>query len=237
MKNKRLDQICCAEAFSHTEAYTRLKLFDARSWLSKPVKTVMELTPHFSDYQTFTGLDLGCGIGRNCIPILLQLNHIPCTMDCVDILGIAIEKLRENAIKYQVESSINGIVCPVDSYQIKENNYDLILGVSVLEHLDSIQSLKRKLLQIREGLRINGIACFVVNTSIKERSKSTKEALPVQFKINMDTDSLMCLLHEVFVDQDILKQRVIHYTYETFRERGTTELDTNVLTYVVRKRS
>ncbi|MBR4290335.1 MAG: class I SAM-dependent methyltransferase [Oscillospiraceae bacterium] len=236
MDDVRISQIRSAEAFSHTEAYANHVLFEPGSWLSKPVKTVMDLVPYFLHLQHFAGLDLGCGVGRNCIPVLQKMQNTPCRMDCVDILEFAIKQLRENAAKYHVETSVHGIVCPVDSYQIKDNSYDLILGISVLEHLDSVESLTQKLYQIRNGLHINGIACFVINTSIKEHHKATQIPLPVQFEINLQTDKMVTILNEVFLGYEVLKQSVIHYTYDTFRENGIVELHTDVLTYVVRRR-
>lgn len=237
MTDKRIADIRRAEAYSHTEAYTNLQLFENGSWLSKPVKTVMDQIPAFRNYSQFRGLDLGCGIGRNCIPVLRALSPIPCHMDCVDILPLAIETLRKNAEKYQVMESVNAIVCPVDRYPIRENEYDMILGISVLEHLDSPETLLRKLHQIHHGLRADGIACFVINTSIEEHDKLTDAPLPVQFEINLTTDQMQNLLNTVFSRQQILKQNVIHYQYDTYRETGIVRLDTDVLTCVVRKRS
>lgn len=236
MKDNRLDAIRRAEAFSHTEAYSNLELFEPGSWLSKPVKTIMDMMPYFENHQQFRGLDLGCGIGRNCIPVIQKLQGIPCQMDCVDILEFAIEKLQENAVKYHVEQSVNGIVSAVDAYEIAENRYDLILAVSVLEHLDSEKMLLRKLRQIKAGLRAGGIACFVVNTGIEEHDKATKTQRPVRFEINMDTGKLEMLLNEVFSDFDILKKTIVHYKYDTYRESGITELDTDVLTFAARKK-
>lgn len=190
MTDQRIAQIRRAEAFSHTEAYNNLELFEAGSWLSKPVKTIMELIPYFKGSPSFRGLDLGCGIGRNCIPVLQALSHIPCSMDCVDILPIAIEKLRENAAKYGVKQSVNSILCAADQYEISKDHYDLILGISVLEHLDCEQTLIQKLHQIRDGLKKDGIACFVINTSIREHDKSTNMARNVQFEINLQTNEM-----------------------------------------------
>lgn len=234
--NDRLARIRQAEAYSHTEAYSNLALFESGSWLSKPVKTVMDLMPHFSGYPSFRGLDLGCGIGRNCIPVILALPGIDCQMDCVDLLPLAIEKLRENALRFSVSSSVNGVCCAVDEYMIAENSYDLILGISILEHLDSVQTLIRKLKQIRDGLRIHGIACFVINTGIEEHDKATGAPLPVQFEINMQPEEVETLLRDVFAGHEVLKQSIIHYTYDTYRESGIIQLDTDVLTFAVRKR-
>lgn len=237
MINERISAIRRAEAYSHTQAYTNLQLFEAGSWLSKPVKTVMDHVPAFRDYTEFRGLDLGCGIGRNCIPVLKALDIPAATMDCVDILPLAIEKLRQNAEEFGILSCINPIVCPVDQYLIPENRYDMILGISVLEHLDSAETMLQKLHQIRMGLKKDGIACFVINTSIKEHDVTTGKDLPVQFEINLTTAQMQDMLNTVFSGEQILKQSVIHYQYETYRESGTVRLDTDVLTCVVRKRS
>lgn len=237
MTNDRLSAIRQAEAYSHTQAYSKLQLFENGSWLSKPVKTVMDQVSAFQDYAAFRGLDLGCGIGRNCIPVLQTLGADNARMDCVDILPIAIEKLRRNAEQYGVSEAVNAVVCPVDQYPIRENAYDMILAISVLEHLDSAETMLQKLHQIRQGLRKDGIACFVINTSIEEHDTVTNEPLPVQFEINLTCGGMQNLLNAVFSGEQILKQTVIHYQYDTYRESGTVRLDTDVLTCVVRKRS
>lgn len=237
MMDDRISAIREAEAYSHTAAYTNLQLFEDGSWLSKPVKSVMDQVSAFRDYPHFRGLDLGCGIGRNCIPVLQALAPVPAVMDCVDILPLAIEKLRENADKFGISESVNAVVCPVDHYPIAKNTYDMILGISVLEHLDSVDTMKNKLSEIRRGLKKNGIACFVINTSIKEHDAASGKALPVQFEINLTTAEMQELLTSAFSEDEMVKQSVIHYQYDTYRESGTVRLDTDVLTCVVRKRS
>ena len=237
MTNDRISAIRRAEAYSHTDAYTNFRLFETGSWLSKPVKTVMEQVSVFSVCAKFRGLDLGCGVGRNCIPIMQDLKTSDAKMDCVDILPLAIEKLLQNAQKYGVLDVINPVVCSVDRYQIPENTYDLILAVSVMEHLDSVDTLHQKLLQIRKGLQNNGIACFIINTSIAEHAVPTGESVPVQFEINLTAAEMESYLRTVFSEDEEVKFSVIHQQYETSRESGTVRLDTDVLTYVVRKRS
>lgn len=104
--SERLDLIRKAEAESHTQAYTSHSLFSPGSWLAKPVKTVMELLPLFEGYTNFRALDLGSGVGRNSIPVAQHFSSIPCRVDCVDILELAIAKLNENAKQYGVENCI-----------------------------------------------------------------------------------------------------------------------------------
>ena len=45
------------------------------------------------------------------------------------------------------------------------------------------------------------------------------------------------IFDEVFSGFDVLKHSVIHYQYDTYRESGTVVLDTDVLTFAVRKRN
>ena len=42
-------------------------------------------------------------------------------------------------------ASFNEIVKAIDDYQIKKNNYDLVMEVSSLEHVDSKETFVRKL--------------------------------------------------------------------------------------------
>ena len=74
--SERLNIIRKAEAESHTQAYTSYSLFSPGSWLAKPVKTVLELLPLFEGCTQFAALDLGSGVGRNCIPVAQHFSGI-----------------------------------------------------------------------------------------------------------------------------------------------------------------
>ena len=137
MNNEILNSIRNAEKKSHIEIYSTAKLFESGSWLQKPVKTVMDLLDNFKDYTELNVLDLGCGVGRNCIPIAQEFKNIDCNIDCIDILDFAIDELNNNSINFGVEKEINGIVSSIDEFKIPENRYDLIISVSALEHINS----------------------------------------------------------------------------------------------------
>lgn len=125
----RLSQIRESEKKSHIEMYSNEQLYKTESWLKKPIRTIQNLIPMLQDYTTLKVLDLGCGIGRNCIPIALAYKSINCSIDCVDILDMAIEKLYTNATEYGVQENINGIVCFVINSNVKE--HDKETGISV----------------------------------------------------------------------------------------------------------
>ena len=231
----RIKNIRKAEAASHTEAYTNYELFSTGSWLSKPVKTVLDLFPYFQNYQELRVLDLGSGVGRNAIPIAKHFNNIPCRIDCVDILELAIDKLKDNARKHDVDNSIYGIVKPIDCFPIVEESYDLILAISALEHIDSQNSFVRKLFEIRNGLHRNGIACLILNSGVEEQVKATGEALIPQFEVNIPTEEMLNILRGIFSEWIVLKQTVVHQMYDIPRDIGISHVDTDVVTYVVQK--
>lgn len=230
-----IKQIRENERKSHMSTYAKEELYKEGTWLSKPIKTVTDLFPHFTDYTQLRVLDLGCGVGRNCISIAQHFQDISCMIDCVDILEYAIEKLNDHASQYGVSSGIRGIVSSIDEYTIAPNTYDWILAVSALEHVDSEERFLKKLSEIKNGLRGNGVVCLVINSNVREFNKASGEAVPAQFEVNMSTDILHALLEETFVGWNILKDTVKAQQYDIPRENITCELHTNVVTLVAVK--
>lgn len=231
-----LESVREAEKLSHEEVYSKAVLFEKGSWLYKPVRTVLDILPLFSDYESLTVLDLGCGVGRNAIPIAQFCSEKSARTDCVDILEVAIDKLVEYAEDYGVSHVINGIVSPIDSFEIKKNSYDFILAVSALEHVDSTELFEDKLIQIRDGIRQNGIVCLIVNSEVEEKNKLSGEKLVPQFEVNLGTKEMLDLLEITFDGWEILKSSVVKQQYDIPRGECVADLTTNVVTYVSRKR-
>lgn len=232
----RLEEIRKAERESHEEVYSSCKLYESGSWLQKPIRTVLNLIPEFAEYEEIRVLDLGGGVGRNCIPFVKEYKDRQCLVECVDILDMAIEKLYENAREHDVESVIKGIVSPIERFDIKENTYDLIMAISALEHIDSEESFINKLQEIRRGIRKNGIVCLVINSEVVEIHKETKEALAPQFEVNISTEAMKKLLEKAFSGWELIKTTVSKQNYDIPRESCIAELSTNVVTYVARKK-
>jgi 2-polyprenyl-3-methyl-5-hydroxy-6-metoxy-1,4-benzoquinol methylase len=232
----RLKQIRESEKQSHIEMYSNSELYKEGSWLRKPIKTVLDIIPLFNNYSELNVLDLGCGVGRNCIAIAQSFKNIPCKIDCVDILDLAIEKLYENAEEQGIATSINGIVETIENYPVGENKYDLVIAVSALEHIDSEQSFINKLTEINRGIRKNGIVCLVINSDVKETDKSTGKEIPAQFEVNLQTEKLQAILKEKFSDFEIMKTAVSEQQYDIPRGDIISDLKTKVVTFVARKK-
>ena len=235
MTDIRLKQIRESEKQSHIELYSNSELYKEGSWLRKPIKTILDIIPLFSDTPELNVLDLGCGVGRNCIAIAQSFKNIPCKIYCVDILNLAIEKLYDNAKELGVASSINGIVETIENYHIKENKYDLIIAISALEHIDSEQSFLTKLYEIKNGVQSNGIICLVINSDIVENEKSTGKEIPAQFEVNLPTEELQDILEKTFSGFKIIKTTISEQQYDIPRGDIVSELKTRVVTFVARR--
>lgn len=224
-----------AEARSHIKMYNENELFAGSSWLKKPVDTVLELLPYFDEKDTVNVLDLGCGVGRNCIPAAQRFARKNCKIDCIDILPEAIFILSENAKRYNVESAIKGVVCPIDDYIIQPGRYDLIIAVSALEHMDSEDLFARKLAEIRDGLKPGGIVCIIINSSVTERDKSTGAPREPQFEINLGAEALSASFQDAFEDFEILKSAVSNQSYEIPRGDCVAVMKSKVVTFAAKK--
>ncbi len=234
MDNITLKSIRDAEKQSHIEVYSSAKLFESGSWLQKPVKTIMDLIPYFQSRKIIKILDLGCGVGRNCIPLAQEFKG-KCKIDSVDILEFAINELNNNAIEFDVENEINGVISSIDDFKIPDNNYDLIIAVSALEHVDSIESFKIKLIEIAEGIKEYGIVCLIINSQITEINKENGHPLIPQFEVNLETQELLNLLNEVFDGWELIKNTLRSQRYDIPRENCISDLTTDVVTYVACK--
>ena len=241
MEEMRLKEIRKNERKSHIEIYSNAELYKEGSWLIRPIKTVVDLIPLFDKYEEINVLDLGCGVGRNCICIARHYYDRLCKIDCVDILDLAIEKLYANADEYGVTSNICGIVKSIDDYQIKERNYDLVMAVSSLEHVDSKETFVNKLREIEHGIRKNGIVCLVVNSNIKEFDKKTGNEILPQFEVCLPTEEMQRIFEKAFSEWTVLKSTVVDQQYDIPRDSGICELKTSVeikwLRHYCRKKS
>ncbi|MDC7280108.1 class I SAM-dependent methyltransferase [Butyrivibrio fibrisolvens] len=233
--DSRISRIRQNEEKSHTEVYTKEKLYDSDTWLRKPIKTVEELVPLFVHYEEVRILDLGAGVGRNSIFLAQELKENNCQIDCVDILEIAVEILVSNAEQYDVSGNISGIIKPIEEYKIQANSYDLIMAISALEHIDTEEHFFDKLREIELGIRKYGIVCLVINTEVTEFNINNVAEIEPNFEVNLATEVLLKRLDSIFKDWKILKKNVVQQNYEIPRENIRSSLSTNVVTFVARK--
>ncbi|SEO56387.1 Methyltransferase domain-containing protein [Paenibacillus sp. OV219] len=157
MPLSRLDEIRMKEKLYHDEYYENVKLFTKDTWLQKPVKTVMDTFELLSNKNNAQLLDLGCGVGRNSIPLAQRLEGANSRVVGVDFLESAIRHLEVNAREFGVADKLELIQSDISKLQVGESSIDYIISVSLLEHLDSIQSFHRVLETLQHGTKEQGI--------------------------------------------------------------------------------
>lgn len=231
----RLSFIRKAEKEYHDYCYENYKLFEKGSWLYKPVKTVMDVLPLFENQADLKVLDLGSGVGRNSIPIAKEIKSKNGKVVCVDLLDSALTKLREYSKEYEVDKVIETIKADIGHYKIATNEYDFILAVSTLEHIESKTVFEKVLQYMALGTKYGGINCIIVNSEIEEIDIKTNENLDVMMEINSKTTDMLNQLTNIYQDWEILSQIVKPLEYQIVRDNRDILLKTNAITFVVQK--
>ncbi|WP_099364224.1 class I SAM-dependent methyltransferase [Fredinandcohnia onubensis] len=230
----RLDFIRNEEKKYHDYCYENYKLFEEGSWLYKPVKTVMELLPLFNHKKNIRVLDLGSGVGRNSIPIAQQIKEKNGKVVCVDILDSALEKLIQYSDEYEVQEIIKTQKADIGHYEIKRDEYDLVIAVSTLEHVESEEVLESVIKQMAVGTKKNGVNCIIVNSEVEEIDLETNQKLEVMMEINNKTEDMIHRLDRIYAGWDVLNKLVKPLEYKIVRNEKDVLLKTNAITYVVR---
>ena len=230
--NSRIEKIRESEKLSHTKIYSDEELYNTDSWLRKPIKTVREIVELFSAHESFRALDLGCGVGRNSIYVAECFKGKECLVDCVDLLDIAIEKLEDNSKAHGVSGSIHGIVNTIEEFEIAKDEYDLVMTVSGLEHVECDERFLCALGSIRGGVKENGVVCLVINSEVSECDSVTKEPLEAQFEVNLSADKVLAYVDEVFRGWKVIKRTVSRQEYDVPRETAVSRLSRKVVTFV-----
>ena len=167
--------------------------------------------------------------------VTLQYVSTQSRVEALEVEQDRLLELLENAEKLGVSRNIRGITVPVDEYSIEPLGYDLILAASVLEHLDSRESMERKLAEIAAGIRPGGAVLIVMNTGVRECDTETGELLEPQFEVNLPPREARALLEKTFSGWQILWDKCIHYEYEVPRGSRLAMICAEVVTFTARR--
>ncbi|HGH7181757.1 class I SAM-dependent methyltransferase [Bacillus cereus] len=231
----RIEYIRQEEKKYHDLCYEQYKLFEAGSWLSKPVKTVMDLIDHFAGQKNLQVLDLGSGVGRNSIPIAQKIKNTSGTVTCVDLLDSALKKLQIYSKEHDVFEVIKTEQAAIENYYIASNTYDYIVAVSSLEHVKSEEDLTNVLHSMKKGTKTGGINCLIINSNIQEIDLKTNEELDALIEINLSTEEMINTLKSIYKEWKEIKVEIKELAYDIVRNERHIQLKTNAITFVVQK--
>lgn len=233
--NNKISFIREEERKYHENLYIENRLFEVGTWLHKPVKTVLDTLNYFSSYEYLEVLDLGCGIGRNSIPIAETLKERSGKVVCVDILQSALEILKGYSNEYDVSKYIELTHSDIGDFKIVKEQFDYIVAVSAIEHVESEDKLTEVLTRMIEGTKPNGINCIIMNTNIEEIDIMTGENLEVLMELNLSTDRLQDYLIDFYKGWKILLTTVKPLQFNIERNGKNILLKADCLTYVVQR--
>lgn len=231
----RLDLIRKEEKKYHDFCYENYKLFEEGSWLYKPVATVLDLIPLINNKENIRVLDLGSGVGRNSIPIAQEIKSRSGKVVCVDLLDSALEKLILYSEEYEVKEVIETKKADIGHYEITENEYDFIVAVSTLEHVESEHVFESVIKQMALGTKNKGLNCIIVNSEVEEIVIESNIKLDAMMEINIKTEDMIRKLDEIYEGWEVLNRLVKPLEYKIVRDEKEVLLKTNAITYVVRK--
>lgn len=232
MSMDRIEFIRMKEKEYHDACYGSNRLFQEGTWLNKPAKMVLSGLNRFGTISDFNALDLGCGIGRHSIPIAMSLKGRKGNVVCVDMLDSALSKLEEYSREYDVVKYLTIIKSLIEEFVILEDKYNMIVAVSSLEHLRTKSLLKKKLYEMKEGTKKNGINCIMFNSNISEINKDNNDPLYPMFEINMPTKELLTLLDDTYRDWRIEKRIVNHMAYDINRNGKSVSVESDCVSYI-----
>lgn len=232
----RVERIRKAEKRYHESCYEEHKLFVEGSWLYKPVRKVMEALTQLELRSDMRVLDLGCGVGRNSIPIAEVLKPYGGLVECVDLLESALVKLEHYAREYGVEAYIRSVLGDIGHVPIPADTYDLIVAVSSLEHVSSEDVLMGVIQRMTAGTRKGGIHAVLISTNIEETDLRTGGRLDPQFELNFTTDSMLNVLDDAYAGWELLGRSVKAQQFQITREAAPVLLKGDCIVFTAHKR-
>ena len=187
----------------HEDYYGSNKLFEEGSWLEKPDYELDKVIKHLENTDSAKILDLGCGVGRNAIYVARKLKNKKAKIDCFDLLDSAIEQLKEYSNNFDVAENINAKAEDMDSLELKQDYYDGILSISVLEHSQSYDTMINTIYGITNATKNNGINRLTFSTDRKVTVIET--GLPIESLVEtpLKRDNIVKLLRDIYKDWTI----------------------------------
>lgn len=221
----------------HKAYYSRFKLFEKDSWLENPDQPLMRLLDYLEGKIEI--LDLGCGVGRNAIPMAqdLKKGNKNATITCVDVLAESIDLLKEYASTYKVEDIIEAVLADNDMFIIEPNKYDLIAAISTLEHCQGKNNVAKLMTAIAKGTKSGGFVRIEMTTNRRVTDTSTNQPVPTFVETPLDGEEVQEMLQakDTFAGWNIISLTVDPYEEELAKEDRTVHWCSTQINFTAQK--
>lgn len=217
----------------HEKFYQEVELFQPGTWLARPVRVVMESLAMLNSNEVSI-LDLGCGVGRNSIPLAQQLSRGKVV--CVDLLKTALSILKDNSKKYKVEQFIIPVLADVEHYEVELNTFNLIVACSCLEHVSSEETFIDVVNRMKAGTKDEGINCILMSTEVRELDIANNEEQEGNIELNLTMNRTFELLNDLYRDWHIIKTSTLPQEIREIKGGKEVSFKSNWITFVARRR-
>ncbi|MWV43624.1 methyltransferase domain-containing protein [Paenibacillus sp. HJL G12] len=236
MNSEQFEAARQSEADYHQRFYEENDIFQDGTWMSEPGPVVMDMLERLLLHKDdLTVLDLGCGVGRNTIPVAERLKGSLSKIKGVDLLEDAAAKLRSNADEFGVGHLIEAEAADVEHYPIAEDAYDYILACSCLEHTSSMDALQRTLDAMQKGTKLGGIHCITMSTEVEEVDRTTGENTKGLIELNIPQQEALDLLDHTYEEWNVLIKQAVPQSIEEEKDGRHIDFRCNLVTYVAQK--
>lgn len=236
MNQANFDEARKAEANYHKDLYADNEILEPGTWMSKPIPIVMELLDRLLQHKKHVNvLDLGCGAGRNTIPIAIALKGTRSKVIGLDLLDEAVAKLRENAEEYGVADRIEADKSDAEHAEIKEDYYDYIIACGCLEHVSSEEAMIQVLERMKRGTKIGGIHCIEMNTNVQEIERDTGRELQTLIELNLPTERAVTILEKCYEGWNVLKHTTKLQSIDEEKYDKPSQFRSQSITFAVQK--
>lgn len=192
-----------AETISyHTQYYTKHKLFESGSWLEVPDVGVPSLIERFAGKPDIRILDLGAGVGRNAIALAKAL-PADARVVCVELIEAATDLLREYAVQHDVTEKIIVVNEDFEKVSFPESEFNLVLGISTLEHCSSQDSIVALIESAQKWTRVGGMHFVNFSTDRTVVDHVTGESIETYVETRLKKDEWLSELARLYQGWDI----------------------------------
>jgi SAM-dependent methyltransferase len=192
----------------------------------------MEFANQLDPKRPLSILDLGCGIGRNSIPLAELISPSSGRIQCVDLLDMEI--LRQSSRQHQVEHVINTEQADISEYKIPRNSFDYIVAVC-LEQVKSENIFKKILRRMTDGTKSGGINYIMMNTNFEEIERHTGNKLETRIEVMISKGKALAALHSNYAGWEEIHSSDIPRHLEISRNDVPIIVKADSLTLAVRK--
>ena len=212
----------------HEDLYAAVAQGVAGTWLARPHRLVHDALAQVPSQRPVIAYDLGAGIGRHTIPMMRSL-PVGSEVYAVDLLSSALQSLTR-MVPPGVRTVLRTRQADLDDFFF-ETPADLVLAFSAIEHLPSLEGIRRLLRRVRAAVTPGGVAAVGVVADRVEIDESGKRR-PALLESAISSAEAIEVLSDGFNDFEVIYQQAPPASVREDREGESYTLASTLVTWL-----